>query len=288
MIKENILAIPSKDRLRDESLNLMKSIAINFEYTLGWSGIRNLTSEATLIVADANSMREWERFTVALLRPKDIVEMVAASEIPLGIVGMDTVEEYSLSLRRNLPGDEKRVQTLLPLGIGVCRLVLAAPQESGIKTAQEFREAEQRGEFVSRLSIPTLEQFRGLTIATSYPRMLRRYFADAYASLDTRDSMEFSIREMIGAVEAAPALGMAGAIADLVETGTSLRDNGLREIETIFESQAVLITNTQNKKGDDPFVDKVRDTIFRFLLKRGNPDAIRKQQEYEEFISSYR
>jgi len=285
-IKENILAIPSKDGLRYESLNLMKSgIAINFEYMLGSEGVRNLTSEADLLVVEGERIKDLERFTVALLRPIDIVKMVAAGEIPVGIAGMDTVEEYRLSWRGG-SWNENRVQTLLPLGIGRCRLVLAAPQESGFKTAQEFQETGTG----NSMGIPVLEQFDGRTIATSYPRLTSRYFIDAYGSSGT-DMMtppKFELREFSGSVEAAPALGLADAIADLVETGGTIEANGLREIDTIFESQAVLITNTQNKKGDDPFVDNVRDAIFRVLLNRGNPDAIARQQSFEAMIASFR
>lgn len=272
MIKENILAIPSKDRLNDESIDLLVQAGIDIQIPG-----RQLSTEITL--------PELGSFTVALMRPKDIVRMVAAGDIPVGIAGMDTVEEYRLSWKGGSL-NVNRVQTLLPLGIGRCRLVLAASEKSSFKTEEEFEELRQKGEYV--YGFPTLRQFNGLTIATSYPGIVRDYFSDAYAASDGYFSVDFSIRELSGSVEALPALGMADAIADLVETGKSLEANKLREIKTIFESQAVLITNYWNKKGDDPFVDNVRDAIFNYLLRTGNPDAIARQQRFEAMIASFR
>lgn len=268
---ENILAIPSKNRIGEETLNFLKGVLINFEPLLGPEYGRSLTSKAVLPDLSGRFVTKGLELTVALLRPKDIVKMVASAEIPLGITGEDTVEEYRLSWRGNPVYNENRVQTLLPLGIGLCRLVLAVPQESGLKTAQEFEVAEKRVGI--RPWWPFLEQFQGSTIASEYPNITRGRFIDEYLGIDTkRRPPEFSMKEVTGSVEAFPALGKTDAISDLVETGKTLGDNGLKELATIFNSQAVLITNTQNKKGDNPFVNKMREAIFEALLRKGNPD----------------
>lgn len=263
-MKENILAVPSKDRLGEESLKLLSNTGVQFELPG-----RQLTTEANLPGVGS--------FTLALLRPKDIVKMVASGEIPLGITGQDTVEEYRLSLAGE-------VQTLLPLGIGRCRLVLAAPWYK-MMTKEDLENAYNLGfykyGFGPRRGI--IEQFSGKTIATSYPGITRRYFVDKGF-----ENLELSIKELSGSVEAAPALGMANAISDLVETGRSLGDNRLKEIETIFKSQAILITNTETKKEDNPFVDEMRNAIFKVLLARGNPDAIQRKARINELIALVR
>lgn len=228
---ENILAIPSKNRLRDESLQLLSDAGIRFEI----QG-RQLVAEATL--------PEMGSFTLALIRPKDIVEMVATGRLPLGITGLDTVDEYRIGKRYS-----EGVQTILELGIGKCRLVIAAPQDSRFQTSQDIEGAVRYGR---------------VCIATSYPKITQRYFSRLRynAGLENDGLWEGGeIYNLGGSVEAAPALRRADVISDLVETGRSLRDNGLREIITIFESEAVLITNLQMRKGRNSFVDAIRGRL---------------------------
>lgn len=257
-MKENIFAIPSKDRLRYQTMDLFLESGIPFYTRLN----RLMAIEAKI--------PEVGRLIVALMRPKDIVQMVAAGDIPLGIVGWDTVEEYRLGWRgSNSSRNENQVQTLLQLGIGRCRLVLAVPEGSELNSNDLMR--------------------GGLTIATSFPGITREYFIDTAQALDTVERLNFTLEDRLtGSVEAAPALGMADAIADIVETGRSLKENGLKEIVTIFESQGVLITGACNRKGTNRLVDAIRDRLFATLLRRNNPDAIRKQEIYDDFIASYR
>jgi ATP phosphoribosyltransferase len=108
---------------------------------------------------------------------------------------------------------KKEVEVLEQLGFGKCRLSLAV----------------QKNESFSR------ESLNGKRIATSYPVILQEY-------LDNH-KINAEIHEISGSVEIAPGIGLADAICDLVSSGSTLLMNGLKEAETILESQSVLIRN---------------------------------------------
>jgi ATP phosphoribosyltransferase len=101
------------------------------------------------------------------------------------------------------------VEELLRLGFGSCRLDAAVPEESAFER---------------------LEELAGATVATVFPRLARELLP-----------VPVELVEITGSVEVAPRLGLADAIVDLVSSGNTLRTNGLRSIETLFSSQAVLI-----------------------------------------------
>ena len=231
---ENILAIPSKDRLRDETLKLLSWA----EFDIDIPG-RQLTAGATL--------REVGGFTIALMRPKDIIEWVGSGKIPVGIVGLDTLEEARLMPPSPDSWKAQSVETLLKLGVGSCRLAAAASENSGIKSMQDLDEA--------------VELWGSLTIATSYPRITDKYFEE----FGGRVGRAVIIRALAGSVEAAPALGLANIITDLVETGTTIKDNNLIEIGTIFESQAILITTVESDRRRDSFIGAIRRRLARAI-----------------------
>lgn len=275
-MKENILAIPSRDKFRDETLNLLKDSGVQLDF----SG-RQLTGYATL--------PEIGKFKVVLMKPRDAIKAVEDGNISIGVVGEDVVRETECTWDGKFYKEKySPVQQLLRLGIGRARLVIAAPLSLGLKTKEEL-ETEVTNKQIPRMpTFGPFEQFKGLTIATGYPYLTMR---ELNAWTDDRDypmNLECKYYEMTGSVETAPFIGLSDLISDLVETGDTLKANGLKEIATIFETEGILITNFANKKGSDPFVDVIRDRIFATLLERGNPDALRKQRRYEAFISSYR
>ena len=92
----------------------------------------------------------------------------------------------------------------------------------------------------------------GKRIATSYPNILARYFADGSVAAD--------IHEISGSVEIAPSIGLADAVCDLVSSGSTLFSNGLTEVETVMRSEAVLIA----KQGLD---GKPRDILDKLLFR---------------------
>ena len=141
-------------------------------------------------------------FEAIFVRAQDIPELIADSVADVGITGFDLVSEADLDLC-----------VLSDLGYARCRLVVAASEESGMT------------------AIDTLPA--GARVATTFPRTTARFFAQAHRDV--------TIVPVSGAAEIAPHLGLADVIVDLVSTGSTLRMNGLREVETILESTARVI-----------------------------------------------
>ncbi len=147
---------------------------------------------------------------VLFVRDDDIPDLVQEDVCDLGLVGLNVLEEKRLELlSRN---QRARFQQIRELDFGRCRLSLAVPDGFTYEGASTLR---------------------GRRIATTYPFMLERYLRE-------RD-VKAEIVTLSGAVEIAPRLGRADLICDLVSTGSTLQANHLREVETVFESRAVLI-----------------------------------------------
>ncbi len=140
---------------------------------------------------------------VLLLRDDDIPEYVESGVADLGIVGQNVVWEKA-----------ENVQEVKKLGFGKCRLSLAVDKNF------EYR---------------SVKDLDGLEIATSYPNILRKHLNE--------NNVEAKIHKISGSVEIAPGIGLANAVCDIVSTGSTLTLNGLKEVETILKSQAVLIAN---------------------------------------------
>lgn len=138
---------------------------------------------------------------ILYVRNGDIPEYVENQAADFGIVGENVLREKN-----------KTFEIVQKLGFGACSLVIAVPKKSKI------------------VSIADLE---GERIATSYPNTLKKYLK--------KESINASIIEINGSVEIAPSLNLADAICDLSQTGRTLKENDLRVIATVLESQAVLI-----------------------------------------------
>lgn len=141
-------------------------------------------------------------FEAIFVRAQDIPELVSDGAADVGITGLDLIEESG-----------RLAEARLDLGFGRCRLAVAAREESGIGSIDDLPE--------------------GARVATTFPRVTERYFRDAGKRVE--------IVPISGAAEIAPHLGIADIIVDLVSTGSTLRVNGLREIETILTSTAHLM-----------------------------------------------
>jgi ATP phosphoribosyltransferase len=157
---------------------------------------------------------------VLALRDDDIPEYVQDAVADLGIVGENIVREKQAG-----------VETLSKLGFGHCRLSLSVPQRSSIRSVR---------------------QLRGKRIATTYPSTLRRYLR--------RQRVSAEIIELSGAVELAPTLDVADAICDIVSTGTTARMNGLRPLETVLTSEAILVANRGTMR--DPRKKQLVERLF--------------------------
>lgn len=139
---------------------------------------------------------------IFFLRDDDIPDYVADGVADVGIVGENVLAE-----------DPKHIDVLERLGFGRCRLSIAVPKTFG------YRE---------------LSDLAGRRIATSYPRILSEFFSSRSIMAD--------IHKISGSVEIAPSIGVADAVCDLVSSGSTLFSNGLTEIETVMNSEAVLIS----------------------------------------------
>jgi ATP phosphoribosyltransferase len=157
---------------------------------------------------------------ILYLRDDDIPQYVADNVADLGIVGENIIMEKAFA-----------VNTVLKLGFGRCRLSLAIP-----------RNEEYRSE----------QFFNGKKIATSYPGILRGYLESKKINAE--------IHEISGSVEIAPGIGLADAIFDIVSSGSTLISNGLKEVEVVAKSEAVMIANQNLSK---PKTDLLEKLLFR-------------------------
>jgi ATP phosphoribosyltransferase len=154
-------------------------------------------------------------FEAIFVRAQDIPEFVADGAADVGVTGWDLVNESGRPLMSHLD-----------LGFGRCRLVVAAKDDSGIQTVED----------IGRDGQP-------MRVATVFPNISRKFFADRGRPVD--------IVPVSGAAEIAPHLGIADVVVDLTSTGSTLRVNGLREIETVLRSSAHLITAEGGPRNGD-------------------------------------
>jgi ATP phosphoribosyltransferase len=144
-------------------------------------------------------------FSLVAVRSFDVATFVAFGAAELGVAGTDVLMEF----------DYPEIYAPLDLGIGRCRLAVAAP--------------------VAVAAADTPERWSHIRVATKYPEVTRRYFAAR--------GVQAECIKLSGAMELAPRLGLSRRIVDLVSTGATLRANGLAEIETIAEVSSRLVVN---------------------------------------------
>ncbi|WP_343701800.1 ATP phosphoribosyltransferase [Chitinophaga sp.] len=157
---------------------------------------------------------------VFFLRDDDIPQYVEDGVADIGIVGENVVLEKNRPLR-----------TVEKLGFGKCRLAMAVPKG---------------------MEYTSIRDLNGQRIATSYPVILQ----DFLKKMD----ITAEIHEISGSVEIAPGIGLADAICDLVSSGSTLFMNGLKEVETILRSEAVLVSHDRLTPGQQQLLDKL---LFR-------------------------
>ncbi len=160
-----------------------------------------------------------------LLKPFDVVTFVEYGAADLGIVGQDVLLESNSD-----------VFEPLALPFGFCRIVLAARRE---RARTDWR------------LVTTVR------IASKYPHITQRFFIERGWSAE--------IIPLHGSVEIAPALGLSDLLVDIVDTGRTLHENGLVEIETLCQSQAALIVNRASHalrfQEISEFMDKLNQAI---------------------------
>ena len=166
---------------------------------------------------------------ILYLRDDDIPEVVADGSADIGIVGYNEVAET-----------EAGVEIVRKLGFGGCRISLAIPKGDEYTSPQYFQ---------------------GKRIATSYPNILRRFLKE--------QGVEASVRVIKGSVEIAPAAGIADAIFDIVSSGGTLVSNGLKEVERVISSEAVLIANPNLTPEKQAVLDSLLFRIDAVTNSRG-------------------
>ncbi|WP_420316521.1 ATP phosphoribosyltransferase [Ekhidna sp.] len=157
---------------------------------------------------------------VFYLRDDDIPQYVAEGVADIGIVGENEYLEKDQS-----------VEIINRPGFSKCRLSLAVRRE------EEYN---------------SLEWFEGKKIATSYPVILRKFLE--------KNGIKATIEEISGSVEIAPGIGLAEGIFDIVSTGSTLLANGLKEVEVVLRSEALLIANPNLNAEHKALLDKL---LFR-------------------------
>ncbi|KAG1354773.1 ATP phosphoribosyltransferase, chloroplastic [Cocos nucifera] len=203
--------LPSKGRMADETLSLLKNCQLS---------VRQVNPRQ--YVADIPQLSNLE---VWFQRPKDIVRKLRSGDLDIGIVGFDTVSEYG-------QGNEDLVVVHDALEYGACRLSLAIPRYGIFENINSVHELAQMPQWTAE---------RPLRIVTGFS-----YVGPKFLKEKGLDHVSFSTAD--GALEAAPAMGIADAIIDLVSSGTTLRENDLKEIEggIVLESQAVFVASRRS------------------------------------------
>lgn len=144
-----------------------------------------------------------------LAKPTDVPTYVEHGVADLGVVGKDVLRE-----------SERLVYELLDLGVGKCRMIVAVSQQSNLIQIQELGFSAK--------------------VATKYPNITTDFFRS--------HGIQSEIIELNGSIEIAPIVGLADAIVDITETGTTLKENGLRIIGDVCSISARLIANHASYK----------------------------------------
>jgi ATP phosphoribosyltransferase len=163
------------------------------------------------------------------LRDDDIPGYVMDGVADIGIVGENVLVE-----------SQQQIETIEKLGFSKCRLSIGIPRNADYKSISDLN---------------------GKKIATSYPNILSAFLKS--------QKVEAHIHEISGSVEIAPGIGLADAICDIVSTGTTLVNNGLKEVDTVFRSEAALVAHPGMNADKKKILD---DLIFRIhAVKNAKP-----------------
>ena len=171
-----------------------------------------------------------DEFEALFVRAQDVPEFVADGAADAGVTGLDLVAESGRAL-----------DALLDLEFGRCRLVVAARDDCGVSTLDDI-----------------VDTGRGAPrVATVFPRLTRRFFADAGRPIE--------VVPMSGAAEVAPHLGIADIVVDLTSTGSTLKVNGLHEVATVLESSAHLVAAPASTSSLTPAQRRALDELVTAL-----------------------
>ena len=162
------------------------------------------------------------------VRAFDVCTFVAFGAAHIGIAGDDVIQEYNYS----------EVYAPIDLNIGRCRLSVAAPN-SFVKTE-------------------SLSSWSNIRVATKYPNLTKKFFANK--------GIQVEAIKLNGSMELAPSLSMCRRIVDLVSSGKTLKENGLKEVESILNVQSKLIINRSAYKTKSKKIESIIKEISKIIL----------------------
>uniref|UniRef100_A0A2C9VJE5 ATP phosphoribosyltransferase n=1 Tax=Manihot esculenta TaxID=3983 RepID=A0A2C9VJE5_MANES len=222
------LGLPSKGRMASDTLDLLKDCQLSVKQV----NPRQYVAE----IPQLSNLEVWFQ------RPKDIVRKLLSGDLDLGIVGFDTVSEYGKE-------NEDLILVHDALDYGDCRLSLAIPKYGIFENINSMRELAQMPQWTAE---------KPLRVATGFT-----YLGPKFMKENGLEHVTFSTAD--GALEAAPAMGIADAILDLVSSGTTLRENNLKEIEggVVLESQAVLVASRKSLMQRKGALDTTHEILER-------------------------
>ncbi|KAI1333341.1 hypothetical protein F5Y16DRAFT_415056 [Xylariaceae sp. FL0255] len=246
-----LFAVPKKGRLNEATLNLLQGADVQFrrETRLDIALVKNLP------------------IALVFLPAADIPTFVGEGQVDLGITGWDQVQEHDAGVRalfraRRFSGEitfEEETnhsskgsgcETVMDLGFGACKLQVQVPQNGSYESSKDLI---------------------GKNIGTSFVHLAHRYFANLEMEVDSAkdqpdnrpikltNKLRTNIIELSGSVEAACALGVADGIVDLVESGETMKAAGLKPIDTVIETSAILIKS--RKPSNPELVDLIASRI---------------------------
>ncbi|GJM98448.1 hypothetical protein PR202_ga15462 [Eleusine coracana subsp. coracana] len=205
------IGLPSKGRMAEQTLSLLKSCQLSVKQL----NPRQYTAEIPLIP----NLEVW------LQRPTDIVRKLQSGDLDLGIVGFDIVSEYGM-------GNDDLIVVHDALEFGHCRLSLAVPKEGIFENINSLKGLQE---------MPIWTEERPLRVVTGFGYLGAKF-------LKEKGFKHIKFLSADGALESYPPMGMADAIVDLVSSGTTLRENNLKEIEggVVLQSQATLVASRRS------------------------------------------
>ncbi len=159
------------------------------------------------------------------VKPSDVAVYVGRGAADIGIAGKDILLEH-----------QPDIYELLDLGLGKCRMMVAAPE--GFRDNADMT----------------------LRVATKFPNIAKRFYAGKSRDID--------IIELHGSIELAPLLGLSDVIVDIVETGGTLKANGLVQIEEVVPISARLIANKASFKFKTAAVERLTEALSDIVQKR--------------------
>uniref|UniRef100_A0A7C9D508 ATP phosphoribosyltransferase n=1 Tax=Opuntia streptacantha TaxID=393608 RepID=A0A7C9D508_OPUST len=223
------LGLPSKGRMASDTLDLLKDCQLSVKQV----NPRQYVAQ----IPQLSNLEVWFQ------RPKDIVRKLLSGDLDLGMVGLDNVCEDG-------QGNDDLVIVHDDLDYGQCHLSLAIPKYGIFENINSIKELAEMPQWTAE---------RPLRVATSFT-----YLGPKFMKENGLKHVTFSTAD--GALEAAPAMGIADAILDLVSSGTTLRENNLKEIEggVVLQSQAVLVGSRKSLTCREGVLDITHEMLERF------------------------